>query len=131
MSFDENPFFKRRAGMFGHRSAEHAWLWERTWGKLIVLAPILFWLGFLTVNAIKDTGAGKSLKADFSAACLAQHPAAACEDALDEHHFVCFNIAERRKRGEYTSRYDGARYVECMQRRMLGLTATPPRPREQ
>jgi hypothetical protein len=106
----------------------HAWLWERGWGKAVVAGPIVALLGLLLVYAVRDQRRGGELKAGFAAVCIAEHDAAACEQALGANHMTCFNLSAYGGRGEQT-RHDAGDYNKCMSRRMRGLSAREPRPR--
>lgn len=129
MALDDNPIFARRTRLFGHRAAMHAWLWERPWGKLAIAAPALFWLGFLLMSGVQDRREASRIKPLFLNACITQHDAKTCDDALATHHLLCFNVAQAGTKRDWLIPRDEARYVTCMTRRMAGLTPTPPRPR--
>lgn len=125
---DDGTLWRRRTRMFGHRSAQYAWLWERSWGKLVILAPILFLVGVLLSSVLKDREASEQLKASFAQVCILETSAQACDQGVAAHHQTCFNIASMPRRGQHPSYHDEALYHTCVSRRMRGLSALAPRP---
>lgn len=125
---DDGTLWHRRTRMFGHRSAQYAWLWERPWGKLVVLAPILLLSGILLSSVLKDRETSEQLKASFAQVCILEASAQACDQGIADHHQTCFNIAFMPRRGQHPSYHDGSLYNMCVSRRMRGLSPLAPRP---